>query len=241
MSSRRALFDEMRHLAQVTRLPPPVDFHLHTTWTDGAQGVDAMWRAAVAAGLTQILFSEHSRSNSGGWFDDFAAEVRALPETPCQALVGTEVKIADFEGRLDLSPAIAAACDLVMGSVHRFPGEAGVVDFTSSNMSLEDAVDTEYRLSLAALDNPQLDILGHPFGMTIRRFGGEPPWPLIEKLIRKCAESGKAFEINTRYHDQPDRLMKACLAVDCPVSFGSNAHCVDDVGAVQRHPAWEMS
>ena len=40
-------------------------------------------------------------------------------------LVGTEVKIKDFDGNLDINKSIRKKCDLVMASVHRFPGEKG--------------------------------------------------------------------------------------------------------------------
>lgn len=197
-----------------------------------------MWERAVAEGMELILFSEHARATSVDWFGDFAAEVRQLPQTPCRALVGAEVKVADFDGRLDIAAQIRDACDLVMASVHRFPGEKGVVSGTTGGYSPEQAVDIEFSLSMAALDNPDADILGHPFGMSYRRFGTEPPWPLIERLIEKCAAQGKAFEINAQYHPEPRRLLRACLDAGAYPSFGSNAHAEQDVGALARHAGW---
>src|SRR5437764_101248 len=142
---------------------PAYDFHLHTTWTDGTRGVAEMHRSAVLAGLDCILFSEHARKTSGDWFPDFVAEVRALNQDQCRALAGLETKVDDFTGAVDSTPEILAACDLVMASVHRFPGEEGIVSGTD-RYTAQEAIDTEFRLAFAVLDNPQVDILGHPFG-----------------------------------------------------------------------------
>src|SRR5262245_3874306 len=99
---------------------PRYDFHLHTTWTDGANRAAEMHAAAVTAGLDTVLFSEHARRSSVEWFPRFAAEVRALPKGQCHALVGVEAKVLDDSGALDSVPEILSCCDLVMASVHRF-------------------------------------------------------------------------------------------------------------------------
>src|SRR5690606_13736509 len=97
-----------------------------TTWPDGSQSVAEMHAAATALGLKDILFTEHARKSSGDWFANFAAEVRGLPFDSCRAAVGVEVKIADYGGSLDICDAVRKECDLVMASVHRFPGEVGI-------------------------------------------------------------------------------------------------------------------
>jgi len=238
MTRDDALFRRLVDEAAVSRQPPAVDLHMHTTWTDGADTAAVMHEAACRQGLSLILFSEHARRTSTEWFTEFAAEVRALPAVRCRALVGAEVKILDLDGNIDIAPEIAESCDLVIASVHRFPGESGDIRESRHAFSLQQAIDLEFRLAWAALDNPDTDILGHPFGMTIRRFGGTPPWELMERLIAKAAETGKAFEINARYHDDPAAILRACIVAGAPVSFGSNAHAADEIGALHRHPGF---
>lgn len=211
---------------------PHADLHVHTSWTDGADDVAAMYGEAVSRGVETMLFSEHARRTSGDWFLEFAAQVRALPPTPCRALVGVEAKIDDLDGRLDSSPEILSACDLVMASVHRFPGESGSIKGTTGGYTAEQAVEMEFQLSLAAMDNPAVHILGHPFAMSIKRFGAALPWNLVERLVTKAAETGVAFEINARYHPDPWRLIRACLEAGAPLSLGSNAHARDEVGLI---------
>ncbi len=212
---------------------PRVDLHMHTDWTDGAASVAAMYEQAVARGLSAVLFSEHARASSGDWFPTFAAQVRGLAG-PCRALVGAECKIAEFDGSLDSAPSILAQCDLVMASVHRFPGESGTIHGTNGGFTPDQAVEIEMRLSLAAMDNPAVDILGHPFGMSLSRFKIQPPWPCFMALIEKAAATGVAFEINAKYHSDPWRLIDACRQAGAPISLGSNAHQPDDVGLISR-------
>lgn len=240
MTRNDPLFERLRDEARLIGASPNVDLHMHTTWTDGLDAVARMHETACARGISTILFSEHSRRSSGEWFSAFADEVRALSTSPCRALVGTEVKVLDFGGALDLAPEIARKCDLIMASVHRFPGERDDVSKGKEKYTSEQVVDIEFRLSMAALDNPDTDILGHPFGMSLRRFGVDPPWVMVEQLIEKAARAGKAFEINARYHPQPARLLAACMAAGAFISFGSNAHNTEDVGALIDHPEWAV-
>ena len=152
----------------LTRLPK-IDSHLHTSWTDGEATVEDVYEAAVSGGLATVLYSEHSRKTSVDWFSSFAAQVRALPSTPCKAYVGTEVKVETRDGEIDTVPAISETCDFVMASVHRF------IDSDGRTLQFEQiapgaAIDLEFELTWAVLANPQVDILGHMFGMSYRRF-----------------------------------------------------------------------
>jgi len=212
---------------------PRTDCHLHTSWTDGKGSVQQVHERALVAGLGAILFSEHSRRTSIDWFADFAGEVRALPKTPCRAYVGTECKIEDYDGGIDTCPAIRDECDFVMASVHRFPdGKGG--GFPFAEVPPEEAVDFEFRLSWAALENPQVDILGHLFGMSYRRFKVSPPEEKIRALIRRAAEHRVAVEINSYYHPDPRRLLAWCREQGAQVCFGSNAHKLEEVGDIVR-------
>jgi putative hydrolase len=235
------IFSEITDFARQNQRPANVDFHMHTSYTDGADSIAGMYGKSCEVGLETILFSEHARYTSTDWFETFASEVRALPKEPCRALVGVEVKVENFDGSLDLHPEIMSQCDLVIASVHRFPGEEGQIMKTNGGFSLAEAEDLEFKLAMGALDNPELDILGHPFGMTVRRFGGGLPWSKMQLLIGKAKETGKAIEINARYHDEPKRLLKECLDAGVLISFGSNAHKLDEVAALHRHSDWNVA
>src|SRR6266705_2581422 len=244
MKRSRSARDEI--LAQLQQFaadqPAPFDFHVHTVWTDGQNSSLEMYQEAVRVGLEVMLFSEHARKSSD-WFGQFAEEIRALPKLGCAALIGVEVKALDFEGNIDCSEEILEECQLVMGSVHRFPGEQGIVKGTRADLDPEEIVDTEFRLASAMLDNPAIDILGHAFGMCYRRFRIAPPDEKFIALIEKAARTGVAFEVNAHYHPDPWFLIGACRKAGATISLGSNAHALGDVGRILRvlrgqEPPW---
>jgi histidinol phosphatase-like PHP family hydrolase len=242
-----------RHISELEKFQniepgnvPCIDFHIHTTWTDGANTVREMYDQASKLGLEYILFSEHVRSASTEWFGRYAGEVRSLPCVDCHALLGIETKIADLNGMLDCTPQMIATCDLVMAVVHRFPkaDEGTVMDF--EEVPTDEAVLLEYRMASAALENPDVDILGHPFGMSYRHYHVCPPEDLMRSLIRKAAANHVAFEINSHYHPDPWKLVEWCREFKTSFSLGSDAHSLDEVGRITRvlqgkEPAWNLS
>jgi histidinol phosphatase-like PHP family hydrolase len=208
-----------------------IDMHLHTSWTDGQDSVFKMYKEACKKKLNYILFSEHSRKNSGRWFLKFAKEVRSL-KNKCIAFVGTEVKILNFKGELDLSKEIHAYSDFIMASVHRFPGEKSDRIMLKKNFSKKNAINIEYKLMRAAILNPKTNILGHPFGMSIKRFKASPSKKLFIDIIKMCKKNNVAFEINSHYHKNLKWLLKECIKQNTLFSLGSNAHKVSEIGQI---------
>lgn len=218
---------------QVLAALPLVDCHMHTSWTDGDHGVAEMFEQACRNGLTHIVFTEHVGPASSVWFPDFARSVRALPESPCRAFVGMEGGVKNFRGGLAVESAVRSLCDVVVASVHRFPGPNGE-PLPFEAVAPERAMEMEFELSLALLASRQTDILGHPMGMSTRMYGLRPPISLYSSLAREAARNGVAFEINARYHPDPMALLEVCRETGARVTLGSDAHRTADVGAVVR-------
>jgi putative hydrolase len=212
---------------------PKIDAHLHTSWTDGYSTVQEVYERAVEKDLSAILFSEHSRKTSTDWFGDFAREVRSLPQSKCCSYVGTEVKIETIYGDIDTNDEIASYCDFIMASVHRFPSANGdPVPF--HDVDANDAIKREFELSMAALENPRVDILGHMFGMSYKRFGVIPDKSLIHEIISLASSKSVAIEINSQYHPNPSELLQFCAEFSALVTFGSNAHKLGEVGLISE-------
>jgi histidinol phosphatase-like PHP family hydrolase len=212
---------------------PKIDYHMHTVWTDGENTSLEMYNRAIQEGLNSILFSEHARKTSADWFLKFSDEIRSLPKSSCQALVGVETKVVDFDGAIDSVDQILEVCDLVMASVHRFPGEKHMKKMCS-DIDKKEALKIELDLSLAVLENKRVDILGHPFGMSIRRFNIQPTEDDFKQIIKKAAETGIAIEVNSHYHDNPWEIINWCKEFGALISLGSNAHNVNKVGHINR-------
>ena len=119
-----------------------------------------------------------------------------------------------------------------MASVHRFPGEKGDMIMSRKNYKKKEAIKIEYKLICAAIKNPITDIIGHPFGMSIKRFKVQPSKKLFLDIIQKCKERNVAFEINSAYHNNIKWLLKSCLKKGAYFSLGSNAHKIKEVGNV---------
>src|SRR4051812_39618898 len=176
MRTKRISFPRFRDLA-VPDLQ--CDLHVHTHRTDGEAGVDAILRTAVERKLDRIAFTEHVRRDSS-WFREFAREVRekarAYPQL--DVLVGRETKALDASGNLDATGAILADCDIVLGSVHRFPdGKGGFIN--TSTLTREEFAQLELAWALGLLRSGRIDVLAHPGGMYARRHSADLPVDLL--------------------------------------------------------------
>jgi DNA polymerase (family X) len=162
------------------------DVHMHTTETDGKEDVRAMAEAARDQGLQYIAVTDHSKSLAmANGMDEHralahAARIRSVDaqDVGIKALAGIECDIRP-DGSLDLADDCLAALDVVVGSVHS--------GFNQEPRQMTDRL-------LRALENPYLDILGHPTGRLLLR---RQPYPFdVEAVIDACAARGVALEIN---------------------------------------------
>lgn len=155
-----------------------------------------------------------------------------MPSDECRALVGLEARVCDFAGTLDCTQGMIDQTDLVIASVHRFPDKrsGGALDF--NEVSPSDALEIEYELMLAILENPVVDILGHPFGMSIKKYNLQPAASQMIALIRKAAEKSVAFEANAAYHTDLWQIVDWCRENNAMISLGSDAHSIQEVGSV---------
>jgi DNA polymerase (family 10) len=197
------------------------DLHMHTTETDGKDDLATMADAARAAGHQYIAITEHSQSLAmANGLDErraleHAARIRAADgRYGVRLLAGIECDIRP-DGTLDLDDSCLGALDLVVASVHSA--------FNQDRQQMTDRI-------LRALDNPYVDILGHPTGRRILR--REPYAVDIEAVIAAAARRGVAVEINC----QLDRLdlsdAHARLARDhgVPIVISSDAHSTTALG-----------
>ena len=217
--------------AETRRLPRLIeradlrgDLHMHTIETDGKDAVAAMAEAAREAGLAYIAITDHTQSLAmANGLDEsralaHARAIRALDgHAGVRLLAGVECDIK-ADGTLDLADDCLAALDLVVASVH-------------SALNQDRQQMTE-RL-LRALDNPHVDILGHPTGrMLLRR---EPSTLDIDAVVAAAARHGVAIEINSQIHRLDVSDVHARLARDlrAPIVISSDAHSRGGFGVLR--------
>ena len=200
------------------------DLHMHTTESDGKDDLRAMAEAARDAGLLYVAITDHSQSLAmANGLDErrtlaHAATIRAADgQHGVRLLAGIECDIKP-DGTLDLADDCLASLDFVVASVHS--------GFNQDRQQMTDRL-------LRAIENPYVDVLGHPTGRRILR---REPYPVdIEAVIDAAARRGVALEINSN----PNRLdvneVHARLARDrgVPLAISSDAHSRHGFGVLR--------
>ena len=196
--------------------------HSHSTWSDGRNSLEQMARAARDLGVGYLTVTEHSEAAiyAGGLKPDDLKrqwdEIDAVNEKVpgLRLLKGIEVDILE-SGALDYSDAVLEKLEVVIASVH-------------VRHSMDEAQMTER--VLRALDNPFLQILGHPTG---RLLAHRDPYPLhMERVLDRAAERGVAVEVNGNPRRLDLKAEHVRLAVERGVKLvvSCDAHGVEDLG-----------
>lgn len=218
-------------LSRADRLPNLVtegdlkgDFHVHTDWSDGIHSPETMVKAALGRGYEYVTLSDHSVSMGfiHGLTLDRIKEQRELiddlngkyPEI--HVLQGIEVNIR-ADGTLDYEDEVLALFDVVTASIH-------------SGMGMDRKTMTERIIK--AIENPNVDILGHPTG---RILGKRDPYEVdIIAVIDAAKRTDTVLEINS----QPERLdlkdtdARAAKERGVMLAIDSDAHASDQLGLV---------
>ncbi|MFL6141562.1 MAG: PHP domain-containing protein [Labedaea sp.] len=194
------------------------DCHTHSDWSDGGSPIREMAEAAIQLGHEWMVLTDHSpRLTVANGLS--AARLRRQLEVvaelnvalaPFRILTGIEVDILG-DGSLDQEPELLSQLDIVVASVHS---------------ALRMPADEMTARMLAAIDNPNMDILGHCTG---RRVRGRPrPESTFdaEAVFTACRDNGVAVEINCRPDrlDPPRRLLRQAVELGCIFAIDSDAH-----------------
>jgi len=194
------------------------DLHMHTTETDGKDDLMAMAQAAHRLGRQYIAITDHSQALAmANGLDEkralaHAARVRALNGRfeHLTLLAGIECDILS-DGRLDLADDCLAQLDFVVASIHS--------NFSQDSEQMTDRI-------LRALENPWVDVLGHPTG---RRLLQRDSLKFdMTRVMDSVSRHGVTMEINC----QPQRLdlndshARAACERGIPLVISTDAHSV---------------
>jgi putative hydrolase len=196
------------------------DLHLHSDWSDGGATIEQMARKGAELGHAYLALTDHSPSLTvAHGLDAERLEsqlelVARLNEelAPFRILTGVEVDILE-DGHLDQDDDLLAELDVVVASVH-----------SKLRMSEQPMTDR----MVAAMANPNTDILGHCTGRMVLGKGRPESTFDADLVFGACAHFDKAVEINCRPErlDPPMRLLEQVVATGCKVSIDSDAHAV---------------
>ena len=226
------------YLAKLEAEPPPFavagdalrgalrgDCHTHSVWSDGGSPIIEMAHAARSLGHEYIVMTDHSPNLTvanglsterlmrqleelEGVNGQLGAEADGAP--PFRVLSGIEVDINE-DGTLDQTQDVLAALDIVVGSVHsklRSPG------------------DVMTKRMLAAIEDPNMDILGHCTGRIVVGRGRPQSEFDHAAVFAACRDNDVAVEINSRPErkDPPRDLLKLAVDIGCRFSIDTDAH-----------------
>jgi DNA polymerase (family 10) len=220
--------------AEARNIPPLVRaedlrgiLHAHTTASDGADTLEAMAEASLAAGYEYIGITDHSKTAhyAGGLtveeIEQQHAEIDRLNASFAgrfHIFKGIESDILP-DGSLDYPDDVLRRFDLIIGSIH-------------GQFRLDRTAQTE-RLVRAA-SNPFVTVIGHMTGrQLLRRPGYEVD---IERVLAACAEHGVAVEVNGNPWrlDLDWRWLRRGLELGCSFSINPDAHSTGEIASSTR-------
>lgn len=212
------------------------DLQTQTNWTDGADSIETMARAAIQHGLRYMVVTDHTKRLAmthgldekrirAQWKEIDAVNKKLGGKI--KILKGTECDILK-DGTLDLDDETLSKLDVVGVSVH-------------SLFNLPRAEQTA-RVK-RAISNPNVDILFHPTGRIINK---RPSYDIdIDEIIVTAKRTGTILEIDAlpERSDLKDEHIRKCVEAGVKMSIDSDAHATAhfaflECGIAQARRGW---
>jgi len=209
--------------AQKNRLPKLIgyndlkgDLQLHTKWSDGSNSIMEMALAAKKLGHKYMCITDHSgQLKIANALDEKRIKKQRKEIDKANKkinnftiLQGTEVNIR-ADGTLDMKDNVLKELDIVIAAIHS--------GFKNPKEKITQRL-------IKAIENPNVDIIGHPFGGLINI---RPNYEMdFDKVLEKANQTKTVLEINA----YPERLdlndvhVKAAVKSKVKLSIGTDAH-----------------
>lgn len=225
-----------------------VDNHVHTELAYCAENMDVKTSIALCRdfGLAGMTFAEHAGQLyydrkpywQAEWLEagvdgadpasnrmqQYLARKREFEDNFARFSLEVE---CDAKGRLVLPPQDAEEMGPLLGTVHAVPGLSKETPPTQDH---EDA----FLYLVDALGRQGVRGLAHPLRI-FRRTGWETPVSLYEKTAKLLRKYEVAAELNFHSNDPAVAFVKCCLDHGVKFSFGSDAHCLSELGDFAYH------
>lgn len=200
--------------------------HIHSTYSDGKNTLAEIFEYNNLHDRLDLAMSDHVDKNTN-WFQEYTKKIKELRQKypDFSVKIGCEVKIIDDSGKLNTTEDILNSAEIVLGSVHHFPG--------IKVMSPQELLAKEYELTKLLARNSKINILAHPFNMCARFYQLDPPIKYIKEIYQLCVKNGIKFEYSHKH-----TLKNIHTFVEQEVakgninnfSFGSDVHDLGEIG-----------
>jgi DNA polymerase (family 10) len=195
------------------------DLHMHSTWSDGRDAIEAMVDACRVLGYEYMAITDHSehsaaiRNLTADGVRRQADEIAVLRERygDITILHGCEVDILP-DGRLDFPDRILERFDIVLASLHERAGHAP---------------DQLLRRYAAAMQHPLVTIITHPTNRIVPTRGG---YELdYERVFEIAVETGTIVEVDgaPSHLDLDGALARRAIAAGATLVVDSDCHAAD--------------
>ena len=192
------------------------DLHVHTKWSDGKYSIEQMVEAAQKRGYEYVAISDHSLSTviaKGLTVERLKKQWKEIEKVRksfprIAILTSTEMDIKP-DGSLDFPDEILEQLDIVTASVHSA--------FKQDRKTMTARV-------IKAIENPHVDIIGHPTG---RLIGEREAYDVdLEAVMKAAAETGTALELNAQWErlDLDDLACKRAIELGVNIVINTDAH-----------------
>ena len=230
----------------------PGDYHVHTSWSDGAGSVEECVARAVEVGLPEIAIADHicaAPAPGEDWWvlpdrlAEYCDEIRAVAarHDDIRVLLGLEAEYV--EGReAELDDLLARwPFEVVVLGVHVVDGFAFDEPALRDDARWDDPdafLARYYRTVRRAAEYGRFDVLAH---LDYVSLWGHRPGPAalceLDAALDALAASGRALELNTDRVSDPAGVMypspailRAARVRGIPLVIDSDAHEAEHVG-----------
>jgi histidinol-phosphatase (PHP family) len=226
-----------------------VDLHNHTVLCNHATGtVNEYVEAAIACGTQYFGFSDHAPMHYDpqyrmtfeemALYEKWVNEARENYQDRIEVLLGYEIDY--LPGYMD-EAVLNRPCDYMIGSVH-FIDDWGFDNPEFIGRYAGADIDEIYRryfeLIEAMAKCGQFDIAGHLDLMKVFKFLPNTDIRILAKdALKAIKRSNMTVEINVAGYRKPvaeaypsPSLMEVMSDMDIPITFGSDAHSVEQIG-----------
>ncbi|MFA9426426.1 DNA polymerase/3'-5' exonuclease PolX [Natronorubrum sp. A-ect3] len=201
----------------LTRADIQGDLHTHTEWSDGNTSLEAMVEAATELGYEYYGVADHAEGPGivGGMGlsnAEILEQVEIVREVDADSEIavfaGIEANV-DADGEIGLSEDVIDALDVVVASPH-----------SGLDQDAQTATDRLVR----AIENPAVDVLGHPSGRLLNERSG------LEFDATALGEAAAANDTALEINANPRRLdlwgsaVQAALEKGAPIAVNTDAH-----------------
>jgi putative hydrolase len=214
------------------------DLHVHSTFSDGRDPIEANIAAAEALGLGALGCVDHVRVDTD-WVPAYVEAVQRLrSETEVELRCGIEAKLLDTTGALDLPDQIDGI-DAIYAADHQVPLAEGPTHprevrerIAAGDLDAAAVIDAILTSTARALDRPQRVVIAHFLSILPKIGLSEADVPLdgLERLAAETARTGQEIEVSERWRCPSAATLRPFARAGVTILLSTDSHKSDTIG-----------